>query len=242
MNTDEFVQERENVFVHKDLYEEQMLSEIKIWRYMDLCKFFSLWRGVLYLANRKEMSDRREMGVRVYQKGDNRIVNPFTELQISGNKRCESSARVADFFAFINCWCVSEHESYTLWSTYLKGLSGIAIQSSLQSLINSIKEVPKEKVYISKVQYVEKFPVIFNQSQTLFLKHVSYQDENELRLGMLSDNQNAKRLLIDPNVLIESIYISPLLNDSMQKELFLFFKNFLGEGSITALKYSDIVM
>lgn len=233
-----FIQEQNNIFVHKDLYTDRPLSEIKIWRYMDLCKFFSLWRGSLYFPNRNKMGDKREMGIRVYQKGDKQHVNPFLTFQIVGeNENIPETTTKPN--AFVSCWSVSDHENYLLWKSYLDGPCGIAIQTTLQSLIDSIQEVPEEPVYISKVQYAEKLLLSNDHRHTLFTKHISYKEEKELRLGILSSNAAAKTLKVDPNVLIESVVISPLLETSMQKELYHFFKTFLFKDEV--VKYSDVV-
>lgn len=237
MDISNFIQEQDNIFVHKDLYTDRPLSEIKIWRYMDLCKFFSLWRGSLYFPNRNKMSDKREMGIRVYQKGDKLHINPFLTFQVVGENE-DTPKETPKPNAFISCWSISNSENYLLWSTYLKGTVGVAVQTNLQSLIDSIQEVPEETVYISGVQYVERLPLSNDHRHTLFTKHVSYKEERELRLGILSSNAAVKTIKID-NVLIESIYISPLLETSMQEELYHFFKTFLfNEGVV---KYSDVV-
>lgn len=233
-----FIEKKKNIFIDKNLEKDRPLSEIKIWRYMDLCKFFSLWRGSLYLPNRNKTGDKREMGIRVYQKGDKQHVNPFLTFQIVGeNENIPETTTKPN--AFVSCWSVSDHENYLLWKSYLDGPCGIAIQTTLQSLIDSIQEAPEEPVYISKVQYEEMLLLSNDHRHTLFTKHVSYKEEKELRLGILLSNAAAKTLKIDPNVLIESVVISPLLETSMQKELYHFFKTFLFKDEV--VKYSEVV-
>lgn len=242
-----FIEKKKNIFIDEDLEKDRPLSEIKIWRYMDLCKFFSLWCGSLYFSNRDNMSDKREMGIRVYQKGDKRHVNPFLTFQVVGENenipeeitKEKASETTTKLNAFISCWSLSDHENYLLWTTYLKDPIGVAVQTNLQSLINSIQEVPEEPVYISKVQYEEKLLLSNDHRHTLFTKYISYKEERELRLGILSSNTAAKTLKIDPNVLIESVVISPLLETSMQEELYHFFKIFLFKNEV--VKYSEVV-
>ena len=105
-------------------------------------------------------------------------------------------------------------------------------------MINSITEVPSEAIYISKVQYVDSLPLSNDNEQTLFMKHICYKEENELRLGILSPNPAAKKIRINPNTLIDAVYVSPLLETDMQEELYRFLTSFLSNEGI---RYSDII-
>ncbi len=233
-----FIEKGKNIFISEELDKDVPLSEIKIWRYMDLCKFFSIWRNnTLYFCNRKNLADKRECGIKVYQKGFQRCGNPFLTSHIVG-KNSEYIETKEKLKAFVNCWSLSDHENYLLWNTYLQNSIGVAIQTNLQDLINSITELPSEAIYISKVQYVDSLPLSNDNEQTLFMKHICYKEENELRLGILSPNPAAKRIRINPNTLIEAVYVSPLLETDMQEELYRFLTSFLSNEGI---RYSDII-
>ena len=109
-----FIEKKKNIFIDKNLEKDRPLSEIKIWRYMDLCKFFSLWRGSLYLPNRNKTGDKREMGIRVYQKGDKQHVNPFLTFQIVGENENipETTTKPNAVIKLTNCYMVISNYIY----------------------------------------------------------------------------------------------------------------------------------
>lgn len=239
MDISNFIQEKENIFVHKSLYENRPLSAIKIWRYMDVCKLISLHRGILYFANRKKMSDKREPGLWVYQHGRERFHNPFTELRIVG-ENADKTERPEKQEAFVSSWSKSAYEDFTLWSTYTKDTLGVAIQSNLQRLVDSIKEVPEETIYIADVKYKERLPKTDNNNNLTFLKYAAYEGEKELRLAIFSPNSKDKLLEVAPDILIESIYISPLLEIWQQEEMFNLLEELFSKSS-SGINYSSIV-
>lgn len=123
----------------------------------------------------------------------------------------------------VNCWHQNDYESEGMWRLYSDTNKGIAIQSTIGSLIESIDTDYSLK--ISEVKYLD----YSDQNLTLqdcmvhgsvigFLKRHSFAHEKEIRL-MISPNLSGidfekhvplgLRIKVEPLKLIENIYISP---------------------------------
>lgn len=90
-------------------------------------------------------------------------------------------------FSFINCWCISEHESAAMWKLYLKNEEGVAIKSTVNQLREVLKAYQKLPAYIGQVQYVDFKSFSFSmplepQIFPFFFKRKSFEHEKELRV------------------------------------------------------------
>ena len=111
-------------------------------------------------------------------------------------------------------------ESAALWDLYA-GKSGVAIQSTVSSLQNAISD--ERDYYIGTVKYVDFDTEVIPEINLLvppFLKRKSFEHEREIRVlhwAVPPESGNAQpsvadegySLAIDPNVLIEKLYIAP---------------------------------
>ncbi|HAO0844231.1 TPA: DUF2971 domain-containing protein [Escherichia coli] len=123
----------------------------------------------------------------------------------------------------VNCWHQNEHESEGMWRLYSDANKGIAIQTSISRLIDSLQS--EEIISISEVKYIDYFDekltsedCVVNGRMVPFLKRKAFSHENEVRLSITpkiinSDIENYTpkgiRIKTDPVKLIEKIYISP---------------------------------
>lgn len=123
----------------------------------------------------------------------------------------------------VNCWHQNEHESEGMWRLYSDANKGIAIQTSISSLTDSLQA--EELIAINEVKYIdysdEKLTpadCVVNGRIVPYLKRNSFAHEKEVRLAITpkliySDIENYTpkgiRIKIDPVKLIEKIYISP---------------------------------
>jgi len=139
----------------------------------------------------------------------------------------------------INCWNEFEEESYALWKIYSNINQGIMIKSSFKQIIKAFENA-KEKIYCSRIEYIDYEKDKINTSNTmppLVHKHKAYAYENEIRLIHEVSNQNwihdwseekfenGVKIKVDIKELINEIIISPfspnwfveLIDDILEK-------------------------
>lgn len=126
----------------------------------------------------------------------------------------------------VNCWHQNDYESEGMWRLYSDTNKGIAIQSTIGNLIDSIET--EFSVKISEVKYLDYSDpnlkpqdCMVNGSTMAFLKRHSFSHEKEIRLT-ISPNltgidfekhvPSGIRVKVDPLKLIENIYISPYVS------------------------------
>lgn len=111
----------------------------------------------------------------------------------------------------VNCWHKSEHESDAMWKLYSASGQGVAIESTIGQLKNSIQH--QEGLEIKSVVYLAE-----NESgkehgglNVLLLKRKSFEHEKELRAIIpLKKPKESLFLGCDLENLITRIHISPL--------------------------------
>lgn len=111
---------------------------------------------------------------------------------------------------------MSEYESELLWSRYSFMDGGVAIQSTFQRLVSSLKI--RHNVYIGKIKYMDwdtEFTPIGNLMNPIVTKRKNYQDEKELRAAIVyyydikKQMKQGMHVPVDLSELVESIYLSP---------------------------------
>lgn len=119
----------------------------------------------------------------------------------------------------INCWHVNSVESAAMWSLYSS--HGVAIKSTVKRLINAVGST-REEVRIGAVQYVDfHAPKMKEAERCLFevvVKRKSFDHEKELRaitfdLDVMNGKKRGKFVDVDVSELIETVYISPIVED-----------------------------
>ncbi|MGR5944637.1 DUF2971 domain-containing protein [Enterobacter sp. C4G1] len=126
----------------------------------------------------------------------------------------------------VNCWHKNETESEGMWRLYSDLNKGIAIQTNLAKLTESI--ISDNYIVISEVKYIDYLDpnltpqdCIVNGNFGPYLKRLSFAHENEVRMTISPpfDHKNVEshkpigvRVKIDPLKLIEKIYISPYVS------------------------------
>jgi hypothetical protein len=128
----------------------------------------------------------------------------------------------------VNCWHQNEFESEAMWRLYSENNKGIAIQTTLQDLIDSIDD---ERVHISEVKYIDfqdknlkPKDCVVNGHLSALLKRKSFEHEKEVRLffqpendlnTLLAEDYKYQYQLIDIDLskLISKVYISPYASE-----------------------------
>lgn len=124
----------------------------------------------------------------------------------------------------VNCWHQNEFESEAMWRLYSENNKGVAIQTTVQDLSDSIED---ERVFLSEVKYLNFYDenlmpkdCVVNGVIGPLLKRMSFEHEREVRLffqpendisNLSSDKYEYKSALISVDIskLISKIYISP---------------------------------
>jgi hypothetical protein len=134
--------------------------------------------------------------------------------------------------SYLNCWTIDHDESYALWKIYLSGSkSGIAIKTNVKKLIDSFTNptyTDDYDIYLEKVVYEDFIGEPVDLLGALTTKRKCYKYETELRLILRKETTNDKltgktmtRLgitsHINPEILIDQIYLSPFAGKSFNK-------------------------
>jgi len=200
----------------------------KIWRYLDFTKFMDLLNtSKLFFTRLDKLGDPFEGVCPIYTIDSiNKTLNDaFSKERIKEIQK-EYSLYVNKITA-VNCWHINSFESAAMWKIYLKSGEGIAIQSNVKRLKNSLKD-EKNDIFIGRVRYINydyftssvdkykmlAYPVIF--------KRKIFQHERELRAviqknpkkSVISDfkptiKKDGIYVPVDLNILIDKIYIAP---------------------------------
>lgn len=149
-------------------------------------------------------------------------------------KAMRTTTRLFRSCVHISCWHMSDDESDAFWKLYCSNNEGIAIQTTISSLISSL-EKENQDVFIGKVKYIdylrESIPLKGSDFLKPFLyKRISFQHEREVRAIIFPRPFNiGKNMLkkgrkkqyyadIYPDILLENVYVSPTIS-KWKKEL-----------------------
>src|SRR5687767_12683809 len=116
----------------------------KLWRYQDFPKLaWLLNRGALFFARADCLGDPFEGS---YPK-------PYAERLKSPTSRERSANRERKWYC-VNCWHLAEYESAAMWKLYSHGTNGVAIQTTFDRLVDSLRETDRD-VYVGQVRYID---------------------------------------------------------------------------------------
>ncbi|MBE9513051.1 MAG: hypothetical protein IMY77_03220 [Chloroflexi bacterium] len=217
----------------------------KIWRYMDFIKFaYIIDRRRLYFPTADRLGDPFEGSFpkayidyfnanldKIFRQETWELIN--REQAPKGFARARRSKRK---YIAISCWNMQEEKSAALWQLYCTVDNGIAIQSTIKRLKNSVKD-EKRDIYIGKVEYIDYSSEPPSElTGDFFLKPFLYKGksfkfENEVRavaelpeLKRIGDfrakiitGHKGYDVTIDPDLLIENVYLSPMSSKWQKK-------------------------
>ncbi len=117
----------------------------------------------------------------------------------------------------VSSWHINEYESFAMWQIFTKNNEGLAIQSTIGKLIDSLHLEKSYQQYIGEVNYIDYKKEYIPFDDTFFpfmFKRKSFQYEREVRvlsdvsLDEIKINDGLK-IHVDINTMIEKIYIHP---------------------------------
>lgn len=183
-----------------------------IWKYLSFTAFLAMLEDkALFFTRAKCFADPNEFPV--YE--DDANVFPMKK------EKYEEMVEQFKNEAFVNCWRLSEYESFGMWNAYADMAAGIAIKSDVKSLFSAFNSIPQNKeidVLAGKVNYdirkmTQKPGWRLNVLFIPFAKTIPYENEKELRL-LYHDYKKEitydyKGYSVDIKTLIKEIYVGP---------------------------------
>ena len=194
-------------------YNHNLQPETKIFRYIRLSTLLDLlFYGELHVSNRRDFTDLRE------KKLLNKITGNISVFSYVPNYRDRQKMKEMEKKALsvcVSCWTLDNRgndkadESYLMWKAYSNNDITCRIGTTIGRLINSIKETPSD-IVISDVDYQGQKEM--NEYENLiFRKSLFYEDEQEVRMAVLSDNREGIDLKINKSTLLNEIKLSPFI-------------------------------
>lgn len=182
-----------------------------VWKYLDLSKFLDLLlRRQLFMSRSDKFEDQYEgtFSEPTYEE--------LTKIA-KNNPEFLNNYKSHRENVVISSWHINEYESYAMWQIFTKNQEGLAIQSTIGRLQESLAPEKEYEQHIGEVEYIDykKEYIPFDNNFFPFLfKRKSFQYEREVRI--ISDltkynlciNEGVKTD-VDINTLIEKIYIHP---------------------------------
>ena len=194
-------------------------EHMKLWRYMDLSKFIYLLSGKLFFSRMNKFEDNFEVTYPKYNLEMRPVVYKgiLDDVQVQNlSNSLEKISEKIKMKSYACCWHINDYESAAMWKLYLSSNEGIAIQTNVSKLIESLKQEVKH-IYIGKVNYIDynsEYLPEDNLLNLLLYKRKSFEHERELRCiytALFDDDRDIPGvdISIDLTELIEKIYISP---------------------------------
>jgi hypothetical protein len=197
----------------------------KIWRYLDFSKFIDMLnRQKLYFPRLDKLDDPFE-GVCPLPSLDSimkKLEIPFSEEKTRGFQKHYS--KYIKQTTAVNCWHLNSFESAVMWKMYVKSGEGIAIQSTVRRLKDSISN-SEDDIFIGSVKYIN----FKNLTQTvdpykvvglpIIYKRKIYQPERELRAIIRREPKGRTGIVYKPRI-DDGIYV-PVNLDILINEIYL---------------------
>jgi hypothetical protein len=209
----------------------------KIWRYIDFTKLVSMLdKKSLYFTSLEVLAEsdpfeglltRKMLEIEKVTFRDLptaiRMGNPFygdekrfDEYKKASSPEVRTITKLLRAVTFVNSWHANDKESAAMWEVYLKSDEGVAIQSTVQRLINSFSDYGND-VCISQMKYLDYSTDFMARIDPLISKRNSFEYERELRAFifnselMFNDAVPPRGIYVPINLdeLVDAIYVSP---------------------------------
>lgn len=222
--------------IDEPLYQDRSIT---LWRYTSLPKFVNLLAESSLFCLRMDLFDDPYEG-QLSKPSHDRLAETY-ETIAEEMELFESNIALIEELrktTFLNCWRVDEYEDYGMWHAYTRPSCGLAIRTTVDSLIESINpgDSFEGQLELKKIDYIDYeeeqqdsvgegvfFPFRF--------KRVQHQNEKEVRLMVTNyphdrmhidesfeapDNIGPiRRIAVDPSTLIEEIRLHPEASNAL---------------------------
>ncbi len=206
--------------------------DASLWRYLDFARFVALLeRRALFFSSIRNFPDPYEGAL---------SLKLLAELQAEGGEQVRQ-ARLWNLASYVSCWNEEAHESVALWSMYTSQSQGVAIRSSVATMVKGLELLPQgpspDELYVGRVQYVDHQTADIppdNKFWPLLHKRTAYEFEHEVRVVVwprrlinAASSINPREwwealpdiappgyeIGIDPGVFIEAVVVAPQAQD-----------------------------
>ena len=216
-------------------------GDLIIWRYMDFTKFIAMLENrALFFSRVSHLDDPFEGSFPRHQSPISRIIEmlpkgavpPGAKLHVSPG--LEDTWRCMRYWAMVNCWHASEHESAGMWKLYAASDLAVALRSTVDRLRGALGTPPPvregffgtDRFHIGMIEYIDfdtgRIPPGSFASQ-FFRKHRSFEHERELRAMVLEyplseagefdwlrqPDDSGASFPVNLDTLIEAVFIAP---------------------------------
>lgn len=198
---------------HRDLTEPDRV--LKIWHYYSLPKFLSLLHtSSLYLCRHDKYGDDFEGKLSTM---DKKFFDDKSKGILKGKEEDSFGC------SYSSCWTRSDVDEFVLWNSYSSIEDGVAVQSTIGRVIDSLDSQDPRAIYISEVNYIDyekdytfyKTKGFANLLGAHFSKRKYYEAEKEIRLLYFDSDARYNTAPIghlykvDLKTMIESVFVAP---------------------------------
>jgi len=178
-----------------------------IWKYYPLPAFLALLEeSKLYFTRADKLTDPNEF--------------PITEDDARAFRMSMKDYRMSieqiKARTYLNCWRLSDYESFGMWNAYADAATGIAIKTDVKSLFSSVET--HNPITAGRIMYIDiekgmtqKWGKELNINYITFAKTKPYENESELRLTFETpindDKPDSIGVPINPQTLIKEIRV-----------------------------------
>lgn len=203
----------------------QFPDNATIWKYFPFPAFLTLLENrELYFTRVSTLDDPNEYPI------TERDANYFS---LSLERYTDAVNRTKEK-SFVNCWRLSEYESFGMWSAYADSATGIAVKSDVERLFAAFDENDERVVTAGKVAYIDTLSEMAqnpadrpNVFYIACAKTKPYENEKELRLCYEDSHRviqdNYVGFPINITTLIKEIYVGssakPYVKDLIENVL-----------------------
>lgn len=193
-------------------------SSEKTWRYMDFTKFVSLLEErALFFPRPSSLTDPFEgflskPTIEMFKSMPHGLTpteRRRREEIANHNLRVMRSGRE---ILFVSSWHLNAYESCAMWQLYLRSGEGVAIQSTIQRMIDAFRDTP-DAVQLGTVKYVDYNEEQIPWNNTFYLalhKRRSFEHERELRaIVMRPEIVAGITIPVSLDTLISRVYVAP---------------------------------
>ncbi len=204
-----------------------------VWRYFKVDRLISsLDSSQLYFPAASQFGDPFEGATMVMKKEILALDERLHECDMLTNNAFRELCRLTK----INCWHISEYESYLMWAYYAQDCKGVAIKTTIDKLLKSLcayrlqENYEAENIYWGNVKYLDLHQerLSVGMLERFFYKHRVYESEKEFRVMIslrsaeefgVNIPEEGISVSFDPKVLIENLYIGPQILDKKRKAI-----------------------
>ena len=203
-------------------------KEQKLWRYLKLDRLIDIIeKDEIYFSSATQFTDDPYEGA---------ISILPQEAPVPSENKFDDAFSQLRRLTKIVCWHIADYENDAMWKLYANSKKGLAITTTIETLITSLEpykikpEYDNEILYVGKIEYVDlmKDKINTNMLKRFFYKHNAFSWEKEFRLAIslrmaeefgVSIPEDGILVKIKPKVLINNIYLGPTISSEDKEKI-----------------------